>query len=131
MAPRRPSSARRTGEILAPTDTTGGAAPVYEADDRTYDHRVGGRAGEVISGTQTQAVGARDLRPGSAPGDVSSNHRALRGLGRHDEFFGTGARPEGHYREEHAPPSFTPRANVFRDPEHALHPRAALENDVL
>ena len=48
MAPRRPSSARRTGEILAPTDTTGGAAPVYEADDRTYEHRVGGRAGEVI-----------------------------------------------------------------------------------
>ena len=109
MAPRRPSSARRTGEILAPTDTTGGAAPVYEADGRTYDHRVGGRAGEVISGTQTQAVGARDLRPGSAPGDVSSNHRALRGLGRHDEFFGTGARPDGTYREEHAPTSFTPR----------------------
>ncbi|CAH0379681.1 unnamed protein product [Pelagomonas calceolata] len=108
MAPRRPSSARRTGEILAPTDTTGGAAPVYEADDRTYEHRIGGRAGEVISGTQTQAVGARDLRPGSAPGDVNSNHR-LRGLGRHDEFFGTGARPEGHYREEHAPTSFTPR----------------------
>ncbi len=52
MAPRRPSSARRTGEILAPTDTTGGAAPVYEADDRTYEHRIGGRAGEVISGTQ-------------------------------------------------------------------------------
>ena len=35
MAPRRPSSARRTGEILAPTDTTGGAAPVYETDGRT------------------------------------------------------------------------------------------------
>ena len=52
--------------------------------------------------------GAHDLRPGSAPGDVNSNHR-LRGLGRHDEFFGTGARPEGHYREEHAPTSFTPR----------------------
>jgi len=78
---------------------------VYEDDGRTYEHRVGGRAGEVLAATRTDAVGVRDLRPGSAPGDVNAGHRALRGLGRHGEFFGTGARPEGLYQEEHAPSS--------------------------
>ena len=72
------------------TDSTGGAAPVYEADDRTYDHRVGGRWRFSISGTQTEAVGARDLRRGRRRIDVSSNHRRRAAWARAArEFFGT------------------------------------------
>ena len=107
MAPRRPSSARRTGEILAPTDTTGGAAPVYEADDRTYDHRVGGR-GQVISRDADAGGGARaTCGRGRAPGDVAPTIGRCAGSGGTTSSLAPGRGPRAIIGKS-APTSFTP-----------------------